>query len=51
MNAIQTGEVALALVFFKHLLAEQQDQDSLQTQNLRWSTEVVNKAFQTYSRK
>jgi hypothetical protein len=51
MNAIQIGEVSLALVFFKRLLAEQQEQGSLQTQNLRWSTEVMNRAFLTYSKK
>jgi len=48
---LETTENELILVFLRSLIAEQQDQASLQTQNLNWSIRVLNDRFSTGRRK
>jgi hypothetical protein len=41
MTAIEITEIELVLVFLKSLLKKQSEPESLDAQNLRWSTEVL----------
>jgi hypothetical protein len=46
MNALE-GRISLATVFLKHMLKKQADQDSLDSQNLQGTINILNELLTT----